>query len=492
MGHGETDKEQASFVIFPVRQKKGNVVYYASDYSEPLGGPVFKGYQCELSTAKPSLTPFRVKKEEIILDRTKPVAMKFYEAGKHPSPYQFYDSEIAVLKLEDRDVLIMEFIDGFHIYPDARDNPQLKRLNFFQIVDSAWQLIQGLNQRHYNNTKGSSVVHGDIKGSNVKIRIRETGEGKPCQVDVFYLDDDYAKAIVSQPQCSQGTLEHFAIEILDGYYSESSDFFALAPLLLSLFGAYNPLQKIIAFRDSHPNMAQADLVKKYRELGLSCDGLFERFEKNPEPFICELIKNFILQMGAKHKQDRPQPEAILEFFTALRQLCLLEESSKDRDFHILRLGIAAQDESWLTEKKYPIFLLSLESHLQDRLIALMNLDQRVRLHGLLLNAEGAFSLTDKLRKSVAVDLTQISKSIKPPSILSSFFSSPVTQKDLQWLLSCYERNDRVEFDSPANETTRKKLKDCTEKSLTSLISVVTAEFISSVQLIKSPQTLSIA
>ncbi len=205
-------------------------------------------------------------------------------------------------------------------------------------------------------------------------------------------------------------------------------------------------------------MDQADLVKQYLKLGFSCEGLFEHFDKKPAPFICELIKNFIMQMGAKNKQDRPKPETLLEFFTALRQFCLLDEENMDKDFYILRLRIAAQDKTWLRETKYPILLLSLENNQQDRLIALMNLEQRVKLHSLLLNTEEALRLTDKLRKSVAIDLTQLSQSIKPPSRLGSLFSTPLTQQDLQWLIHCYEHNDRVEFDSPTNETIRKNLK----------------------------------
>lgn len=492
MGDRETASEQSSFVLFPVKQKNGKIVYYASDYSEPLGGSVYKGYQCELRSPQTELKPCRVTREDITLDKTQAVALKFYEAGKHPSPYQFYDSEIAVLQLAGKDVLIMEYIDGLHIHPESGKNPQLRELNFFQVVDAAWQLIQGLNRRHYNNTQGPSVVHGDIKGSNVKIRIKKTADGKIYQVDAFYLDDDYAKPIISSPQCSQGTLEHFAIEILDGYYSESSDFFALAPLLLSLFGAHNPLQKILDFRNANPDMAKADLVKQYLQLGFCNDGLFEHFDKKPEPFICELVKNFIMQMGAKLKQDRPKPEAILEFFTSLRQFCLLDATNMDRNFYVFRLRIAAQDKTWLTEKEYPILLLGLNSHQQDRFIALMNLEQRVNLHTLLLGNKGALLLTDKLRRSVAVDLSQLSKSIKPPSKLGSLFSSPVSQRELQWLIRCYEQNDRVEFDSPTNKAMRKKLKDCSEKHLASLISVITAGLTSSTELTKSPQIPSMA
>lgn len=114
-----------------------------------------------------------------------------------------------------------------------------------------------------------------------------------------FLDLDYAKPIIDTPQIPQGTPEHIAIEILNGYYSESSDFFALSPLLLSLFGADNPLKKIIEFGNDNVHMKREELIRKFRDIGFCTDGLFEHFKKKPDLFICELVKNFILKMGKK-------------------------------------------------------------------------------------------------------------------------------------------------------------------------------------------------
>ena len=444
-------------------------------HSEELGGSVYKGYQCELVSDATSLTPCRIKKEEVRIDKKRPVAIKFYDAGQHPSPYQFYSSEIAVLKIEGQEVLIMDFIEGFHIHPDAQHNPQLKQLTFLQSVDIIWQLILGLNHLHYRNTSGPAITHGDVKGENVKIRILENsaGQHQGKKIDVFYLDPDYAKPITRHPQCSQGTLEYLALEILEGYYSEGSDFFALSPLLLSVLGAHNPLQKIIEYRNNHPKMGDAELVKNYRNIGFCTDGLFGHFEKKPEPFICELIERFIVQMGAKAPKNRPLPDAILEFFTALRQFCLLSDLGENTEFYLIRLCIAANDGSWLKINKYQTLFINADENLQDRLIALMDTNQLTQLYKVLWEHNQTSPLIPKIRNNIAHYLAEKSQVLEKPSLISAFFNPPVTQKELNWLLQCYKQQDSAEFSSPAKVKMRAKLERCSEGDIASLITMVT-------------------
>lgn len=487
MGDKEKSSESSSCILFPVKKQNGTIDYYISDYSERLGGSVYKGYQCTLKMDDKSLVPRRIKKEEVIIDEARQVAIKIYNGEQqHPSLYQFYASEIAVLNIEGKDALIMDFIDGVHIYPDANENPKLRQLTFPQAADIAWQLILGLNHMHYRNTSGPSIVHGDIKGENIKIQIKEININgiRQNKIDALYLDPDYAKPIVNYPQCSEGTLEHLAIEILDGYYSEASDFFALSPLLLSLFGALNPLRKIIEFRNGHTHMDQAELVKQYRNIDFCSEGLFECFEKKPDPFICKLIERFISQMGAKHKNDRPSPDAILEFFTALRQLTLTNSLTEDAEIYLLRLQIAAKDKSWLKEKKYQIIFNHLDENLQDRLIGLMDFNQRGHLYRVSQDNQASSSLVAKLRKNITAHLIKKNSTLEQPSLFSTLFRSPVTPKELSWLLHCYEHNNYTEFYSPAKEKMRNKLLHCTENSIAPLISIATEDLGKALELSK--------
>lgn len=474
MGFQEGTSKSTDYTLFPVKKRDGTMSYYVSDFSEELGNSVYKGYKCILKSQEDIYLPRRIKKEEITIDQAQAVAIKIYNEGQHPSPYQFYTSEIAVLNINGRSTLIMDLIDGFHIHPDASDNPNIKTLTYPQIVDIAWQLVLGLNHLHYENTSGPAIVHGDIKGENVKIRIKEINvDGtKQYKIDVLYLDIDYAKPITSRPQLSQGTPEHLALEVLDGYYSETSDFFALTPLLLSLFGAKNPLQKIIEFRNSNLEMEPADLVKKYRDIDFCTDGLFSHFEKKPEPLIIKLVEKFINSMGEKNKQNRPSPDAILEFFTALRQLSLMSELNTDTDLHKLRLCIAAKDEHWLNQKKYVSLLVSLDENIQSRLIKLLSLEQLLQFYKTLRKINESPLLMEHLRKHVADHLSEQCNTIQPLSLIGSFFFSPVTREELQWLLNCYVHQNIVEFYSPQKEKLREKLINCSETNLAPLISIV--------------------
>ena len=461
--------------LFPVKHPDGTTSYYASNFSESLGNSVFKGYPCRLiSTQNSYLRPCRIKGNELQIDESHPIAIKIYDKDKHPSAFQYYASEIALLSIEDKDVLIMELIDGFHIYPHSDDNPKLKGLTFFQAVDICWQLVLELNRLHYQNRWGQGIVHGDIKGENVKIRIKEfpTQLGKQYKIDVQYLDLDYAKPISSSSQTPEGTAEHLAIELLNGLYSESSDFFALSPLLLSIFGAENPLRDILAFRNSNTHLQQDELVKALREISFNTDGFLTHFDSKPKPIIAGILEEFIVKMGGKEKRDRPTADAILEFFTALRQLCLFAESSPDSEQCLLRLCVASGNESWLQERAMQNLFLNLEFSLQKRLIGLMTVKQIAPLYKIAKESEAPSSLTTELRSQAAVFLAEAGLSLKKPSFIRVMFSSALNQVDIQWLLECFEHHDMDRFNSLEHEKRRKKLEQCAEKELAPLIELI--------------------
>ncbi|MDR3504023.1 MAG: hypothetical protein P4L79_15750 [Legionella sp.] len=475
MGASKKDDKSLPYTLFPVKQANGRISYYCSDFSEELGHQVYKGYPCTLTPPLPSgLTPTRLEKEQLVIQREKPVAIKVYDGEQQPSPYQYYASEIAVLNIEDRDVLIMDYIEGFHIAPELNDNSPIKQLSFFQAVDLAWQLILGLNHLHYNNLSGSPIVHGDITGNNVKIRVNEQLiDGREIRkMDALYLDLDFAKRITGTYQAPQGTPEHLALEVLDGIYSEASDFFALTPLLLSLFGAHNPFQAIIEFRNSHESMEKAELIKKFRDIPFCTEGLFSHFTKKPEPGVLALLERFIIQMGSKEHKNRPLSDAILEFFTALRQLCLTNPSDKEHDFYLLRLDIAAQNENWLAKPQFFQRFLNLEYNIQDRLIGLMNSSINLLLYRRVQEHNAAPELIERLRTSLAEHLSEKSRLLQPPSRLKSIFFSSVTQGDIQWLLNCYKHNEYDTFNAPANEKLKSKLLHCTELSIAPFISAL--------------------
>lgn len=475
MGAPEKDDKLLPYTLFPVKHSKGTISYYCCDFSEELGHQVYKGYSCTLiQPGSSGVTPTRMEKEKLEINTQKPVAIKVYDGEQQPSPYQYYASEIAVLTIEARDVLIMDYIEGFHIAPELNENSPIKQLTFFQAVDLAWQLILGLNHLHYNNISGVPIVHGDITGNNVKIKVNEqvVDDRKIRKMDALYIDLDFAKRITDTYQAPQGTHEHLALEVLDGVYSEASDFFALSPLLLSLFGAHNPFRDIIDFRNGHESMETMELIKKFRDIPFCTEGLFSHFDKKPELGVLALLERFIMQMGAKEYKNRPLSDAILEFFTALRQLCLINSADKERDFYLLRLDIAAQNENWLTTPQYFQRFLNLDYNIQDRLIGLMNSSLSLLLYRRVQEHNAAPELIERLRNSLAEHLSEKSRLLQPPSRLKSIFFSSVTQGEIQWLLHCYKHNEFDVFNAPANEKLKSKLVQCRELSIAPFISAL--------------------
>lgn len=179
-----------------------------------------------------------------------------------------------------------------------------------------------------------------------------------------------------------------------------------------------------------------------------------------------------MQMGAKERKNRPLSETILEFFTALRQLCLINSADKDREFYLLRLDIAAQNEHWLATPQLYQRFLNLEYNVQDRLIGLMNSSLSLLLYRRIQEHNAAPELIERLRNCLADHLSEKSRLLQPPSRLKSIFFSSVTQGDIQWLLHCYKHNEFEMFNAPANEKLKSKLVQCTELSIAPFISAL--------------------
>lgn len=470
--------------LFPIKQKNGTVIFYCSDFSEYLGSggaaDVYKGYRCDLKVTSNKEVPFLANEEDLVINQSAPVAIKLYKNGQKPSLYRKNTAGSATLMSEDgRAILITEFIDGFEIQPEFDDNPEIKKFTFFQAVDAAWQLVIGLNQLHYRNTKGRAVVHGDIKGSNVKIKLskHDVNDETKGQLDVYYIDDDYSTLISLQHQDSKGTPEHVALEVLEGLYSEASDFYALGPLLLTLFGAKNPFKNIFSFKAQNPTMKSFDLVKHYVDIGFCSEGMFEHFSPKPELEICNLVKTFIKRIVAKDKKQRPLPEAILEFFTALRQLCLSTDNTM-ANLYKLRLAIASNEASWLTDKTKTALFFTLHLGMQKELIHLMSANEHRQLFESIYTEKEVplyQALQNHLSKIILAELIQ-NNGFANRSWISSLFAS-VPLKEMQWLLRCIEEKNYQEFSSPQRANFVKTLKLCKQKEIAAVINVVIAQLV---------------
>lgn len=205
-----TEKLQnKTYIIFPTKKVDGSIAYYASSYQEPIDveSRIYKGYRCQLKDNESKLeTAQALAQSDIILDKNKPVAIKFYEDETKMAVYPQYAPVIGTAAVEGEVCKIMELVDGFHLLHGADD---LKSLTFYQAVDIAWQCLQLLNSLHYQNTKGVSIVHGDLNGRNIKIR-KIKGSEENAQYEVVLIDFDNAVVISDKPKPAFGTKEHTA------------------------------------------------------------------------------------------------------------------------------------------------------------------------------------------------------------------------------------------------------------------------------------------
>jgi serine/threonine protein kinase len=476
-GKEDTTTPKTHGTLFPIDLSNGARSYFYCDFSDLIGfgssGDVYKGYRCSFINPKAKISSAaHINPCELNIDLNKPVAIKIYKTTQLPLYPQINHDSIAVVDVQGRVVQIMNYIDGFHIDPDRENNPELLKFTFLQTVDLAWQLVLGLDLLHSQKVTRQGLVHGDMNGFNIKIhKVSDT------KTNVFYLDFDFVKPISSSIQIPQGTPEHSAIEILSGIYSEDTDFYALTPILYTIFGATNPLQKILQYRDTHPHVSNKNLIKKYSQIGFCSAGLFSHFDPKPEQTVLDLLSQFMQHMGNKEKQNRPKPNAILEFFTALRQWCLANASplnvtnSKEQISYLMRLYIASDNEQWLYEKKLFSAFTQLPENSQTRLINLMSIKHKALLYKNLLEQSLCEELLENLKSDIYNGLIQLSKTVKKPSWISLLFTPQISAQDISWLAQCFTQHDFTSYFSRKNKITTEMIEQIKQPELRALVKI---------------------
>ncbi|RMX21360.1 hypothetical protein EAS68_04105 [Legionella jordanis] len=466
MGQTAALGEVQDGTIFPVKQQDGTVIHYFCDYSEFLGegssGDIYKAYPCILKDNRVIDTACKMNRAAVQLDSQHPVAIKIYKNDHSPSPYRLKQNSI-LLTINDRLILIMPYIEGFSIKPELNENVEIRTMSFFQAVDLAWQLIISLNQLHYNNSSGPPTVHGDISGDNIRIRCIN---GK---YEAHLIDDDFNKLILPTSQIAQGTPEHLAVEVLDGFYSEASDFYALTPILYSLFGAFNPFKNILKFRESHRSLPGNDLIRFYNRIGFCGEGLFGHFEPKPQQYIAQMLSSFLKQMSAEQKDKRPSPEAILEFFTALRQYCLFASVLESTAIHQIRMAIASQDLNWMNNSNLRALFFNLDDNVQHRLIQLM---WPKACRQLILLSSANERIPELVLKKALIDVLRqltLSETAGWPFL----FRQNLPHQELKWLLYCFEEH-RDDFFSSKGRQFIKTLENLKQPDLKPIIVAVIA------------------
>lgn len=247
--------------------------------------------------------------------------------------------------------ILTEHLPGKPLFDTATGeaHPDIVKLNFLQRVDAILQILAMLHLTHHPTASGAPLIHMDIKGDNILL---ELDEKSPEERPIVHIIDfgSSMQANIKDPNQLQkgaraGSLPYMAPEVIKHKRSPKSDIYSLAAVCALLLGAENPVKNKVSLInklfDKHPNAPLKALDELHDQLAyevnnFSLDGIFQVNKINidglPEIVdadVKEIIKVFLKRMQNFIEQTRPASEEILEFFSALKQLCELEKLKKE-------------------------------------------------------------------------------------------------------------------------------------------------------------------
>lgn len=320
------------------------------DKEEQLGeggfSYVYKAYPFEFITEKTyypaPLEYYTVLESHIRVDLDTPYAVKVIDKSpnftasdirreyEHAVPYiSMYPPAV----IKGVHYIVMECLPGFSIQEKARDNIKLIPLSFIDRVNCAFQISLAFNSLGHSTPRtGKSLIHRDIKDSNIIINIVEDVEGHR-RMNVRILDFGLSQYTDDEPdQQFAGTLGYHAKETAEHQYSVKSDVYALTPVMMSLFGAMDPFfdkapvgfnsSSLFSERSFTESLIKSVILKNAMQPFCS-DAMFRECAPPIDlSFAATLTKTFIQQMGAEECSERPTPDNVLRFFNALYNLTM--------------------------------------------------------------------------------------------------------------------------------------------------------------------------
>ena len=133
-------------------------------------------------------------------------------------------------------------------------HPRLGELTFAERTELATHLLQSLNSLHHYDVTHTfkPIVHGDLKGSNIRISIEDGSVSPPYgsarKISAAIIDFGASTALSNESErvtlnSARGTPSiNMPPEMMAGTHEigTKSDVWALAPILLRIFAATNP------------------------------------------------------------------------------------------------------------------------------------------------------------------------------------------------------------------------------------------------------------
>lgn len=315
----------------PVYDKNGvptDFHYYEVDPTKVIGqgsfGIVYMGFPIDPTTDKP------------LYD--KPVAVKVIDEQEFKiSEYNifkcYYRTE-APYKLNGQYYLVTEYFPGDDLFDrDDQLNPPFINLDFSTTLELIYQICLAINLLHHTTkSTGSAVVHGDIKGSNIRAQILKNGKIHVNIVDFGFtvnFESDPHKRITEDNK--KGSPYYIPREyITSGLKGLKNDIFSLTPIILTLLGAENPFSAKEAAVDNDHVFYFSSYVTK---------GLLERFKADlqliPYPAVKNLVELFISNMQSGYKFC-PDSGQLLKFFTALNNSYKLAQENALKSHELKR------------------------------------------------------------------------------------------------------------------------------------------------------------
>lgn len=314
--------------------------YFAFRESTPLGegsfGKVYLAYPFTFKKkgmTYPNILEYQTAdSRQLLLDKKIPFVVKVIPAAKQGAKETFTEYKhakhyIHCLQPEtfnDKHYFCQEYLPGEEISQRKEDqSPPFQSMDFIKRVEVALSLVLSFHRFTVHSPETSwSIHHHDLKGENVIVDIKD---GWPVDLHIFDFGLSELQAISEPSVC--GTPGYAPPEAATADYHPNSDVYSIGIILLSIFGAFDPL-KSSDERYDDADLDVDDEIEARCKVHCNFKGLLKGCAAVPQALnqvlpkaaIDVIVRTCIQHMLRKQPEQRPSPDQCLQFFTALNLL----------------------------------------------------------------------------------------------------------------------------------------------------------------------------